>query len=155
MEVKIRRATRGDLDAIVKLATRLHEFGPPPFRPIDRMNEAVIEGLRQGLDNPPEGSELLVAEEGGRIAGFMYLVTTSDFFTKEKHGHVSDLVVARDGEGRGVGRALLAAGEVWARQRGYRLLSLKVFGDNERAKRLYRQLGYATDMIKMVKELAV
>ena len=154
MEVKIRRATRGDLDAIGELAPRLHEFGPPPFRPIDRMNEAVIAGLREGIEDPPEGSELFVADEGGRIAGFMYLVTTSDFYTKEKHGHVSDLVVAREGEGRGVGRALLAAGEEWARERGYRLLSLKVFGDNERARRLYERIGYATDTIKMVKSLA-
>ena len=151
--MKIRQATQSDLPEILALAPRLHEFGPPPFRPIDRMNEAVREGLREGIENPPEGSRLLVAEDGGRIAGFMYLVTTSDFFTKEKHGHVSDLVVAREGEGRGIGRALLTAGEEWAREQGYRLLSLKVFGDNLRAKRLYELVGFGVDTIKMVKRI--
>lgn len=154
MEIRVRPATKEDLPAIAALAPRLHEFGPPPFRPVERMNRAVIEGLTEGLVDPPEGTKLVVAEgPDGAVAGFIYLVTTTDFFTQENHGHVSDLVVAREGEGRGVGRALLRAGEDWARGLGYRLLSLNVFDDNERAKRIYEQIGYETDTIRMVKTL--
>jgi GNAT superfamily N-acetyltransferase len=154
VEINIRSATKDDLPAIAALAPRLHEFGPPPWRAVDQMNATVIETLTEALDDPKEENRLLIANDSdGRIVEFIYLLTTTDFFTKENHGHVSDLVVAREGEGRGVGRALLAAAENWARGRGYRLLSLKVFGENARAKRIYEEIGYSTDTIKMVKEL--
>ncbi len=111
----IRPGRPDDRDWILALAPRLHEFGPPPFRPRPAMS--------------------------------------TDYFTGEAHGHVSDIVVDPQQEGRGVGRALLAAAEDWARSRGYRLISLNVFGDNDRARRLYEAVGYGTDTVKMVKEI--
>ncbi len=63
------------------------------------------------------------------------------------------MVVAPGGEGRGAGRALMAAAEEWARGRGYRLLTLNAFSRNTRARRLYERLGYGEDMVKYVKEL--
>ena len=69
------------------------------------------------------------------------------------HGHVSDVVTAAGAEGRGVGRALMAAAEEWSRSLGHRLLTLNVFDGNARARRLYAALGYAPDTMRMVKVL--
>ena len=92
-------------------------------------------------------------EVNDELDGFVHVHTAGDFFTGGTHGHVSDLVVASGVEGRGVGRALMAAAEGWARERGYRLLTLNVFGDNRRALELYTRLGYQPDTTKLVKVL--
>jgi len=153
-DIRVRAARPADRTWILPLAPRLHDFGPPPWRPRDQMDRAVSEAIDRALTAPPEGSVVLVAEDAeGRPLGFIHLETQRDFFTHEPHGHVSDLVVAEPGEGKGVGRGLMAAAEDWTRERGFRLLSLNVFGRNERARRLYERLGYQPDTTRMIKDL--
>ncbi len=149
----VRRATSSDREWILPLAPRLIEFGPPSWRPLSVMNQAVTKAIETALVATPPGSVVFVAEEGGQPLGFIHVETTTDYFTREAHGHVSDLVVAREGEGRGVGRALMAAAEAWARDRRYRLMSLNVFEDNHRARALYERLGYRPDTMKLLKDL--
>ncbi len=152
--IRIRQAAGADRAWIVRQAPRLHEFGPPPFRSRPVMDDAVIRDIARTIDAPSAERIVYIAEDdAGRPLGFAHVVTTSDFFTGEPHGHLSDLVVAREGEGRGAGRALIAAAEAWSRERGHRLFSLNVFEDNARARALYERLGYRTDTIKMMKEL--
>ena len=50
--------------------------------------------------------------------------------------------VARPWRGRGVGSALLEAALGWARDNGYRQVSLEVFPHNEPAISLYRKFGF-------------
>ena len=97
---------------------------------------------------------LLAEDDAGARLGFVHLEAPADFFTRERHGHISTLVVAPDAENRGVGRALLDAAEAWGRSRGYRLLTLNVFEGNQSARRLYERAGYRIDTIKYVKLLA-
>jgi len=108
-EIHIRPAGRDDADWITALAPRLHEFGPPPWREVAAMNAAVAAGLGRELANPSPGSAILAAvDPAGAPLGFISLRTDRDYFTEVPFGHVVDLVVARAGEGRGVGRAPLA-----------------------------------------------
>ena len=156
MEVRIRSARPADAVWIVPLAPRLHDFGPPPWRSRQVMDQAAARVVERALigSGTEGGAIVLAAEDGaGRGLGFVHVHTAADFFTGETHGHVSDLVVAAGAEGRGVGRALMAAAEGWARERGYRLLTLNVFGDNHRALELYTRLGYQPDTTKLVKVL--
>jgi ribosomal protein S18 acetylase RimI-like enzyme len=155
MDIRIRRARPDDAGWIVALAPRLHEFGPPAWREVDSMNAAVQADLTRELANPGPGAAILAAEDsGGTPLGFISLKTDRDYFTGVPVGHVSDLVVARAGEGRGVGRALLEAAERWAREAEYPWLTLHVFEDNSRARRLYEQAGYVVEWIRMLKPLA-
>ena len=80
-------------------------------------------------------------------------MTQTDYFTREAHGHLAIIAVAEAGEGRGVGRALMAAVEQWAIGRGYRLLTLSVFEANTRARDLYERNGFGVDMLRLIKEL--
>jgi GNAT superfamily N-acetyltransferase len=66
--------------------------------------------------------------------GVTLLETRRDYFTNRAHGYVAILVVAREAEGRGVGRALLKAAEDWGTANGFTKLTLAVFADNRRAK---------------------
>jgi len=150
----IRTARSGDRDWILSQAPRLHEFGPPPWRPRDVMDRAVTASIDEGLTAPASDQTVLVAENAAHeLLGFVHLHAATDFHTRERHGHVSDIVVAPAAEGRGVGAALMTAAEDWARAHGFRLLSLHVFGDNRRARALYERLGYRLDIVKMIKTL--
>jgi GNAT superfamily N-acetyltransferase len=137
------------------MSSRLHDFGPPPFRPRSQMDQAVAADIEGSLGSPDPSAAVFVAEDAasGRPLGFAHVKTFSDYFTSEPHGHVSDLVVAAGAEGRGVGSALMAAAEDWSRARGHRLLSLNVFDENRRARKLYDRLGYRPDTLRMVKVL--
>ncbi|HEX8161109.1 MAG TPA: N-acetyltransferase [Pyrinomonadaceae bacterium] len=150
----VRPARAEDVEFILPLVARLAEFGPPPWRDAAVMTAAEQRVIADALAATPHGESIFVAEGGeGQPLGFVHLVTATDYFTREAHGHISALVVAPAGEGRGVGRALMDACEEWARSRGYRLLTLNVFARNARARGFYRRLGYGEDMLKYVKEL--
>ncbi|HXY20758.1 MAG TPA: GNAT family N-acetyltransferase [Gemmatimonadales bacterium] len=152
--VTIRPATGGDRDWILGHAPHLHDFGPPPYRPREVMDRAVVASIDGALSGAAPGAEVLVAVgEGGERLGFIHLHGATDFFTGERHGHVSDIVVAPEARGRGVGEALMTAAEGWARSRGYRLLSLHVFDGNTGARAFYARLGYQADVRKLVKPL--
>ena len=152
--VSVRPARDEDGEFILALVPRLMEFGPPPWYDAAEMVATDLETIGRVLKETPAGAAVFVAEDdAGARLGFIHLNSTVDYFTREEVGHVSDVVVAPGGEGRGVGRALMAAGEEWARGRGYRLLTLNAFSRNTRARRLYERLGYGEDMVKYVKEL--
>ena len=57
-------------------------------------------------------------------------------------GYISDLGVAPDCQGEGVGRLLLEHAEEWARGRERDRLTLWVAGSNERALHLYENFGF-------------
>jgi GNAT superfamily N-acetyltransferase len=152
--LRIRTATLEDRAWLLPLSARLHDFGPPPWRPREQMDRAVAEAIGRAIETPgPDWAVFVAEDDGGRPRGFVHVHTATDYFTGEVYGHVSDLVVAAEGEGRGVGRALMAAAEDWSVAQGHRLLALNVFGDNHRARTLYERLGYRPDTTKMVKVL--
>lgn len=152
--VRVRPARAPDGEFIIPLIPRLAEFGPPPWRDAAEMTAAESGVIAEALRAPAADEAIFVAEDGdAQPLGFIHLVTGVDYFTRAAHGHISALVVAHRGEGRGVGRALMGAGEEWARGRNYRLLTLNVFARNSRARDFYERLGYGEDTLKYVKEL--
>ena len=154
VDIRIRPTRPDDSDWITALAPRLHEFGPPPWRDVAEMDAAVAAGLARDLANPPPGSAMFAAEDAsGTPLGFVSVRTDRDYFSDEPVGHVTDIVVAKAGEGRGVGRALLAAAERWAEENGYPWLTLHVFDGNDRARRVYEQVGYVPEWLRMLKPL--
>jgi len=151
---RVRPATAADRDFVVSLVPRLVEFGPPAWRDAAGMTRVDAEMVEKNLLGQTPGTAVFVAEDaGGAAVGFIHLVTRVDYYTGEEHGHVSDLIVAGAGEGRGVGAALMAAGAEWARGRGHRLLTLHVFAQNTRARKVYEKLGYAEEFVRCTKVL--
>jgi GNAT superfamily N-acetyltransferase len=141
--VRIRPADRKDRGFIVSLAPRMAKFGPPPWRDPAQMAPTDQRVLDDVLTTRPPKTAIFIAEDSdGTALGFIHLNTNSAYYTLEEHGQISDIVVTATKEGGGVGRALMEAGEEWARQQGYRLLTLNVFVENLPARRLYERLGY-------------
>jgi ribosomal protein S18 acetylase RimI-like enzyme len=154
-EIQIRTAKTEDMEFIVSLVSRLTGgFELPSWRESKQMNAVDAEVLsRVLLTNPPESIILVAEDKNGISLGFIHLNVSTDYYNPEKHGHISDIIVAPNGEGRGVGKALMAAAEEWGRNNGFKYLTLNVFKNNTRARRLYEKLGYGEDTIKYRKEL--
>jgi len=154
MTIQIRAATEADREFMVGVVPRLRAFGPPPLRPDDALDRGERETLERALENPADDAVLLIAEmEGIGPAGVAYALTATDYFTREPHGHLSILAVAEAGEGRGAGRALMAAVEAWSAARGHRFITLNVFAGNSRARAVYERAGYGEDVLRYVKVL--
>jgi mycothiol synthase len=81
------------------------------------------------------GDFLIARDESGRMLGYNWLKIDAD------HGEI--YVIGVGEPGRGLGRALMLAGLDRLRERGVRMASLYVEGDNEPAVHLYRSLGFA------------
>lgn len=134
------------------LATRLVDGFDAPS---PRTKAELIEGDRRALeawfDDPGRGDEaMLIAELDGQPAGVAYLVTLVDYFNERPHAHLSVLAVAKDAEGKGVGSALLAACEEWARGRGSDRLTLSALVTNTRARAIYERRGFGGEYIRYV-----
>ena len=153
MSFRIRLALDDD-DFILDLVPRFAEFALPPWRQRRECEAGIRRDLGQHLAEQPSHSHVFIAEDdtGDRV-GFIHLQQTRDFFTGASNCHVSDLAVLPRAEGRGVGRALLAHAETWAREHGCDLLTLAVFPGNQRARALYAACGYGVDLLRMAKPI--
>jgi GNAT superfamily N-acetyltransferase len=149
--VEIRPAGPDDQAFIVETCRRFADFDGPPFRTPEEIVEGEVRTLRLFFAGGAPQSTLLIAELDGKAAGFAYLEELVDYFTQARHGHVGMLAVTERSEGRGVGRALLAAAERWTRGRGFRSRALSVCDGNARARRLYERGGGQPDAVRSSK----
>lgn len=151
--VRVRQATLADGPAILALVPRLRAFGELPFRTPDAHDRAEGGSLERALANPSADSVVSVAElDKLGVVGVAYAHAATDF-CGERHGHLSILAVSEHAEGRGIGRALIEATEVWARSREFRLLTLNVFAANQHARAVYERVGFVPDIIRYTKEV--
>jgi len=153
--VTLRAAGPEDEVAILALSRRLADFPTPPWRSPEQIAEADHDILRAALHRPGPGTSVVIAEDrAGRSLGYVFSATRTDYFTAEPHGHVENLVVGEGAEGMGLGRRLMDAAEAWARDRGYRRMTLNVFATNQRAQGVYHHLGYEPETIHLHKWLS-
>jgi ribosomal protein S18 acetylase RimI-like enzyme len=152
--LRIRPAIAADQPFVLATAARLADFELPPWRIGAEIVGAEQAVLAARFAAGERLADVLLAEgDGGSPLGFVYLERLTDYFTGGDHGHVSMLAIAPGAEGRGVGTALMAAAEAWARERGLPYLTLNVFAGNHRARALYERLGYQPDTVKYRKPL--
>jgi GNAT superfamily N-acetyltransferase len=150
----IRPAVPADEAFLIALTPRLADFPVPPWRTREEIAVADHAILREALRQPSADACILVAEEpAGTPVGYAFTTTRTDYFTHELHAHVEVLAVSESAAGRGVARALMDATEQWARERGYRRITLNVFERNARARAVYDRLGYAPETLHYIKQL--
>ena len=96
-----------------------------------------VDALASRFASGPDGS--LVAVAGGRVIGMVSVEASRHGF-----GEIG-MLVERGSRGRGVGGALLAGAQAWARDRGLHKLCLEVFPHNDAAIGLYRKCGFTEE----------
>ncbi|PAX56177.1 GNAT family N-acetyltransferase [Brunnivagina elsteri CCALA 953] len=83
----------------------------------------------------------------------LWMGNAIDQITGLRHAHLFLLYVIPEHRRRGVGKALMQYGETWAKARGDKQIGLQVFASNAPALDLYKQLGFQTQSLWMVKGL--
>lgn len=104
---------------------------------------------------PPDGARdllerfgaanVIVAEAGEGLAGYLILGDWTDLASSRHVGEVKGLAVDPARQGEGIGGALLDAGIERARKDGRRKLMLRVLGGNDGARRLYESRGFEVE----------
>jgi GNAT superfamily N-acetyltransferase len=159
MDVTIRPATPDDYEAICEVldgVDALHRDALPHiFRKPDgpvREREDILEQVAGGDD-----MGLFVAEASGQVVGVLQVLICESpperLLVPRYYASIDDLVVRKSWRRRGVGRALMARAEEWAREKGLGVIELGVWEFNADARCFYEQLGYTTLSRTMSKPL--
>lgn len=93
-----------------------------------------------------EGRLFCVAEQDGRVVGFLTaridINESVPFLTRAPICRIGSVVVDEQHRSRGIGKALIAHCDEWAKARDAQQIRLEVMAFNERAKALYEALGF-------------
>jgi ribosomal protein S18 acetylase RimI-like enzyme len=124
-DFRVRKAGRGDIDALVRLEHSVFAT--------DRLSRrSLLRFLRS------RSAEVLVAAENGELAGTVIVL----FRSHSVVARLYSIAVAPHVAGRGAGLMLVDAAEAAAMERGCRLMRLEVHHANHAAIALYRKSGY-------------
>jgi ribosomal protein S18 acetylase RimI-like enzyme len=138
-----------DREAVLALAPRLC-IGVAPWRPLDGVRSVVGAWFEESVDAAGEGHAVFVARVGGAIVG-MVAVWEQRHWSGALDAYIGELATAEDHEGRGIGRALLAAAERWAAARGLEHITLETGSGNTRARGFYRSLGFREEEVRLTR----
>jgi ribosomal protein S18 acetylase RimI-like enzyme len=151
--IVIRPAHEGDTEFVAGLVPSLLQFGSPAWDDADALAPGFRDVLVHAVHAQDPRAIVLVAEgPGGTPLGFISLRVSADLGGSER-GHVADLAVKEDARRMGIGRALMRAGEAWARERGLPVLSLDMWSTNQGALAFYERLGYRPESLRLMKAL--
>ena len=133
MSVAVRPVRADDREAVLALAPRLTE-GVAAWREPASVADAVRGWVKESLASPDDlDHAVLVAEDDGTVVGFCSLVVETHW-SGGQDVYISELAVDSTREGRGIGRALVAAARDFTRARGLTRLTLLTGAANDSAR---------------------
>ncbi|HOE48905.1 MAG TPA: GNAT family N-acetyltransferase [Polyangiaceae bacterium] len=136
MSITIRPATPDDVEFILQLIRDLATFEKAP----DAVKATVEDLLRDGFGPHPR-FESLIAQLDDRPAGFALYFYNYSTWEGTTGIHLEDIFVLPWARGHGVGRALIGAVAMRAKERRCPRLDLSVLHWNP-AREVYRKLGF-------------
>ena len=151
-DVDVAPYSHDDREAVLALAPRLR-VGVAPWRPADGVGSAVRTWVEESINASDDRHGVFVARAGGEVVGVVAL-SEQEHWSGQMDAYVGELVTAEAWEGRGVGRALLARAEQWARDHGLERISLETGAANTRARAFYARSGYQDEEVRLTRVLA-
>ena len=140
----VREMRQDDAEELLRLQHRLdEETTMMMLEPGERRSD--LDDARSHVQETlaSTNSTIIVAESNGRIVG--YVEAEGGRYRRIRHTAHVVIGVLRSHQGRGIGRALLAALRSWAVDHGVSRLELTVRADNEPARRLYERAGFVVE----------
>ncbi|ADF40785.1 GNAT family N-acetyltransferase [Priestia megaterium] len=139
----IAKATEEELQEIrTKSADALFEGTMKQFHPsAERVNELIGSAFEKGC-------YYLVSRQENKLAGWVLIGPSADFFSKEEIGFIYELYVVPEYRGQGLAKLLMQKAIDELSIKGYREIRLSVHAGNF-AQHVYRELGFVDKQISM------
>ncbi len=153
-KVEIRPARPDDRATLLRFVSGFQDYERglhPNRRPAAEVTQGYLAEMEREM--AAHDGALFMAELDGEAVGYVccYAGHDDDMMIHEEtrpHGYVSDVFVAPEHRGRGVGAALLAAAEDHLAGLGFERVRLSVLAANADARAVYEKRGYrAYDVI--------
>ena len=144
MEIKVRAYRRKDRAAILEMTPRsfdgfcLHQDTEREFGKIGGTSWQEHKKMAVEYDPDRNPGDTLVAEVDGEVAG--YACTRLHRFNSV--GHVANLAVSPELQGKGVGKALMRAVLEHFKRHGMVYARIETLDQNYKGKRFYPSLGF-------------
>jgi ribosomal protein S18 acetylase RimI-like enzyme len=152
--IRYREATPDDVAAICELGQLLnaiHHAERPDIYAAETTDYTRDAPHWQGfLSNPQQVIYLALID--GQPAGFVsagMFTASGPLLHPMTFARVGSVCVAERFWGKGLGRGLMERVRVWAVERGAKDVRLSVWAFNDRARRLYEELGFETRALEM------
>jgi len=104
-----------------------------------------------------DGRMFVAEDENGALIGWAVVSEFKGeaFVVPEErdYAYVFELFVAEAQRGEGIGRALIAACEEWAKAKNFKTIQIGVLFGNARAAKIYREAGYSDYALELRKYL--
>ena len=135
---RVRLANEDDGATVLELVRQYHAFEGVPFE-----ERAVTAALQPLLQRGDAGRVWLV-ELAGAAIGYVVLCFGYSLEFGGRDAFVDEMYLVPEHRGKGIGTKVLKTLIARARELGARALHLEVARDNERARRLYRSMGFSS-----------
>lgn len=149
--MKVRRFAVDDTDEVRGLASRL-TAGVAPWRDQAAVLASVCGWVDASLAGHDDEHPIFVAQTCGRVVGFA-AAGRRKHWAGDTDAYIGELAVAAGHRTRGIGRALVAAVEAWARDSGYTRVTLETGARNDAARAFYAKLGYIDEEVVLTRLL--
>jgi ribosomal protein S18 acetylase RimI-like enzyme len=160
VDLVIRQAGLDDVEAISEISRRgwIVDYAgllPAGFL-AGRAAASLTAEWREYLSAVPDRHRLLVAEQAGRVLGFIPFGPGEHERSEDGEAEIYGFYVVPERIGEGIGRACFAAALHRLREEGYRGVMLWTFTGNARAERFYARAGFRLDgAVRAKKETGV
>ena len=151
--MKIRKGTISDAPRLAEVHVRSWQKAYRGLIPDDYLDglDADIERregvFREAAEAPSEQGSLFVAEEDGKVVGFVWAGPTQDEDAKDRGviGEIWSMYVHPSHWGEGAGKVLQSRAMEDLKEHGFREAILWVLDSNERTRRWYERQGWHPD----------
>ena len=150
----IRSAVPEDETALLNLMPRLADFEVPAARDPKDLWFGDAKLMQKVLADEVDNSHVLVATdaENKAIAIAMYTIKP-ELLSSATSAHLEALAVHPEHLRQGLAKKLIEVCATESRKKGAECMSLHVFGNNARARALYKECGFDEEVIRCYKPL--
>jgi len=154
MRPAIRDAQPTDSEKMLALLPNLADFDTPNNRNPDHLWQGDRATLLRWLDGDAPHTFVRVASSPNEnVAGLAIVTLGDEMLSHEPSAHLEVLAVDPTQRRQGIAQALIDDAEQESRQRGAKSMSLHVFTNNTRARKLYEKCGFESEIIRCYKEI--
>ncbi|MDT0593390.1 GNAT family N-acetyltransferase [Glaciecola petra] len=129
-------------EQVATLMDLLQMYAIDPMGGAEAIENEVLEKLPQKLKSKPFMHSFIVYDEDEAL-GFANCIESFSTFSASSILNVHDFAVNTQHRGKGIGLMLMAGIESFAREHGYKKLTLEVLSGNTPAIKAYKKAGFS------------